>query len=168
MLEGYGLITCAHVLAPESVFLYSSLDPLKKYLVTNARLDTERDVAILEAAGIPTYKELRKGDSTKVHLHDPVTLLGFPEHHKGDPVSVHRGEVTAERRVRLGQSRILISAPIVGGNSGGPVLDSRNRVIGIAATGADRFENTTATTNYGVIPIEALADFFEEIQSPKT
>ncbi len=57
---------------------------------------------------------------------------------------------------RLGQNRILISPPIVSGNSGGPVLDSRNRVIGIAATGADKFENTTKTVDYGVIPAESL------------
>jgi hypothetical protein len=51
----------------------------------------------------------------------------------------------------FGHSRILISAPIVAENSGGPVLDSRNRVIGIAATGADKFQNTAATLNHGVI-----------------
>jgi predicted TIM-barrel fold metal-dependent hydrolase len=68
---------------------------------------------------------------------------------------VVRGQVPG-RRTRLGQERILISPAIVGGNSGGPVLDSRNRVIGLAATGADKFENITKTVDYGVIPIESL------------
>ncbi len=159
MLEGCGLVTCAHVLGEENLFLYSPLDPLQRYPVTGERHDNERDVAILEAAGIPKHKELRVGDSTKLRLHDPITLMGFPEHAKGDEGIVHRGEITSERRIRFGQGRILISAPIVGGNSGGPVLDSRNRVIGIAATGADKFENTTATSNFGVIPIETLLEF---------
>ena len=122
MLEGCGLVTCAHVLGDEEAFLYSPLDPLKRYRVTREHHDDERNVAILEAAGIPKYKELRYADSTKLGLHDPVTLLGFPEHSKGDVGIVHRGEVTAEHRFRFGQDRILISAPIVGGNSGGPVL----------------------------------------------
>ena len=156
MLEGCGLVTCAHVLGDVEMFLYSPMDPRERYRVTRERHDNERDVAILEAAGIPKYKELRPGDSTKLGLRDAVTLLGFPEHSKGDVGIVYRGEVTAEHRSRFGQDRILISAPIVEGNSGGPVLDSRNRVIGIAATGTDKFERTTTTLNYGVIPIETL------------
>jgi RNA-directed DNA polymerase len=164
MLEGCGLVTCAHVLGEEGLFLYSPSAPLLRYPVTGSRHDGDRDLAVLEAAGIPKYKELRVGDSTKLRLHDPITLMGFPEQTKGDQSIVHRGEVTSERRIRLGQARILISAPIVGGNSGGPVLDSRNRVIGIAATGADKFENTTATSNFGVIPVETLLDFCNEIQ----
>lgn len=164
MLEGCGLVTCAHVLGEEGLFLYSPSAPLLRYPVTGSRHDDDRDVAILEAEGIPNYKELRVGDSTTLRLHDPITLLGFPEHARGDQSIVHRGEVTSEKRIRLGQARILISAPIVGGNSGGPVLDSRNRVVGIAATGADKFENTTATSNFGVIPVETLLEFHNEIQ----
>ena len=164
MLEGCGLVTCAHVLGEDGLFLYSPLAPLERFPITGSRYDDVRDVAILEAAGIPKYKELRVGDSTNLRLHDPITLMGFPEHSKGDEGIVHRGEVTSEHRIRFGQNRILISANIVGGNSGGPVLDSRNRVIGIAATGADRFENTTATLNYGVIPVETLLEFKREFQ----
>jgi S1-C subfamily serine protease len=151
------------VLDDGEIFLRSPLDPGKKFRVTRERHDNERDLAILEAAGIPKHKELRSGASTKLGLHDRVTLLGFPEEHKGDVAIVHRGEVTSEHRFRFGQDRILISAPIVEGNSGGPVLDSRNRVIGIAATGADKFERTTATVDYGVIPIETLLEFRDEL-----
>jgi RNA-directed DNA polymerase len=163
LLNGYGMATCAHILGEGNLLIYSPQDPTKRYPVKSWLKDDERDVAFLEVDGIPKLKELRIGDSTQLKLHDPITLLGFPEHSKGDHGIVTRGEVTAERRIRSGQNRILISSSIVAGNSGGPVLNSRNQVIGIAATGADKFESTTATSNYGVIPIETLIDFYKEI-----
>jgi S1-C subfamily serine protease len=154
-LEGYGLVTCAHVLG-ETHSVHSAADPLTKFTVSVARRDLDLDLALLTVDGLPNSKELKVGDSTKLKVQDPVTLLGFPEYYKGDDGIVVRGHV-AGRRIRLGQDRILISPAIVGGNSGGPVLDSRNRVIGVAATGADKFEDSAATADYGVIPIESLA-----------
>lgn len=154
-LEGYGLVTCAHVLGVTHS-VHSAADPLTKFTVSVARRDLDLDLALLKVDGLPDSKELKVGDSTKLKVQDPVTLLGFPEYYKGDDGIVVRGHV-AGRRIRLGQDRILISPAIVGGNSGGPVLDSRNRVIGVAATGADKFENSAATADYGVIPIESLA-----------
>jgi RNA-directed DNA polymerase len=154
MLEGYGLVTCAHVLGDTHI-VYSSANPLKKYEASVVRRDLDLDLALLQVEGMPHCKELKIGDSAKLKTQDPITLLGFPEYHKGDDGIVVRGHVSG-RRIRLGQDRILISPAIVSGNSGGPVLDSRNRVIGVAATGADKFENMNATVNYGVIPIETL------------
>jgi RNA-directed DNA polymerase len=154
MLEGYGLVTCAHVLGREHE-VYNPANPLRTYAATVKRSDLDIDLAILRIERAGGTKELKIGDSNKPKTQDPVTLLGFPEHHKGDDGVVVRGQVTG-RRVRLGQNRILISPAIVSGNSGGPVLDSRNRVIGIAATGADKFETITQTVDYGVIPVESL------------
>jgi S1-C subfamily serine protease len=60
-------------------------------------------------------------------------------------------------RMRSGIRRILVDAHIISGNSGGPVLDKDNRVIGIAVTGADNERDAPDTENHGVIPIDALA-----------
>lgn len=51
---------------------------------------------------------------------------------------------------------ILTDAPLIAGNSGGPVLDSHNQLIGVVVTGADRLENAQKTEKHGVIPIDAL------------
>ena len=47
-------------------------------------------------------------------------------------------------------------AHIYKGNSGGPVLDVENKVIGIAVTGEDRPGLQPPKEEYGVIPIELL------------
>jgi RNA-directed DNA polymerase len=135
--------------------VYDAELPLKRYDVSVLKQDPDADVAIIEAKALPRQKELKMGNSQKLRTQDPITLLGFPEHSKGDKGIVYRGHVTGRRR-HFEQQRILISPPIVAGNSGGPVLDSRNRVVGIAATGVDRSEDTKATLNFGVIPIEVL------------
>jgi RNA-directed DNA polymerase len=84
-----------------------------------------------------------------------VTVHGFPNFRLGDSGVAMPGQVVGFRTVSTIR-RLLISASIVAGNSGGPVLDAKNRVLGIAVTGADSFENAEKTENHGVIPITAL------------
>ena len=65
------------------------------------------------------------------------------------------GEVAGFRPVS-GIRRILVSASIVAGGSGGPAVNSTGEVIGVAVTGADGMETVGQTENHGVIPIAAL------------
>jgi RNA-directed DNA polymerase len=153
VVERYGLVTCSHVVG-ENAFIFSAEEPTTRYRVTKVARADDADVACLEAKDMPKLKELKVGDSNRLRTQDPVTLLGFPEYGKGDKSIVHRGHVTG-KRTHFGYERILISPTIVAGNSGGPVLDSRNRVVGIAATGKDNSASTTET-QYGVIPVEVL------------
>ena len=55
-----------------------------------------------------------------------------------------------------GFRRILVDANIIIGNSGGPVLDANNRVIGVAAKGAASEADAEQTDKHEVIPIDAL------------
>ena len=54
----------------------------------------------------------------------------------------------------------MVSFPIVEGASGSPVLDGRDRVIGIASMGAKSFEKAARTKKikFGVIPVAVLLD----------
>jgi S1-C subfamily serine protease len=84
-----------------------------------------------------------------------VAIAGFANYRLGDSGVIVPGLVIGYRMVS-GIRWILTNAPIVAGNSGGPVLDSRSNVIGVAVTGSDRMEEAHETENHGIIPIDAI------------
>ncbi len=89
------------------------------------------DPSVHEVAPVPL------GDSSRVVVGEPVAAIGSPF---GQESSLAVGVVSAtERSIRSLTSlydvagAIQIDAPINRGNSGGPLLDARGRVIGINA-----------------------------------
>jgi hypothetical protein len=51
---------------------------------------------------------------------------------------------------------MLIEPPIVYGNSGGPVLNHENKVVGIAAKGPPSLADAQRTEKFEVIPLSTL------------
>ena len=78
--------------------------------------------------------QLTIGDSDNLQIGDPITLLGFPRHHLGDSVQVAPGPII-QSRMYFGVPHFIIQPAIIQGNSGGPVLDKTNRVVGVAVKG---------------------------------
>jgi S1-C subfamily serine protease len=105
------------------------------------------------------------GDSSRVVVGEPVAAIGSPF---GQESSLAVGVVSAtERSIRSLTSvydvsgAIQIDAPINRGNSGGPLLDARGRVIGINAQ-----ISSDSGTNEGVgfaIPINAARRSMEQL-----
>src|SRR5262249_28124065 len=69
----------------------------------------------------------------------PVFTFGFPfgqllDLNKGNPaITVGKGSVSSLRQDERGElSRVQIDGSLNPGNSGGPVLDSRGRLVGVA------------------------------------
>ena len=79
-------------------------------------------------------------------LVDSFKIFGFPDYCPGNEPSTLEAKVTSIRTVS-GQRRIIVDHTILGGYSGGPVLNNRNKVIGIAAKGRGVSENEIIQIN---------------------
>lgn len=89
--------------------------------------DPRRDVAVLKVP-LEGAVTLRLGSDTSAAVGAEVYAMGHP---LGQTSTFSDGLVSAERTIE-GVSMIQISAPISSGSSGGPVMDGRGEVIGVA------------------------------------
>lgn len=150
--EKLGVLTAAHVLAPGTRAACPAL------LVRDATVREERrhdhvDVARL-SMGCRIPVRLRLGSSRNLRLGDPVKLLGYPLHRQGGLVNFQQGRITNFSPWH-GVPHVIIDCAVVRGNSGGPVLNEKNEVIGIAVKGQDtpkRFGNDDELSRF--VPIE--------------
>jgi predicted NACHT family NTPase/S1-C subfamily serine protease len=153
MLAGFGLITCQHVLGTKTeAFLPPNV--LAKYPVKVIAQDADLDLAIL-SIDVAEHEELISGTADDLKQMDEIILTGFPNYRVGDSLNIKLGRIVGFRPIG-GVRRLLIDASVVAGNSGGPVLNKDNKVIGVAVTGAENEQKALDTENHGVIPIDAL------------
>jgi RNA-directed DNA polymerase len=151
LLKGYGLVSCAHVLGPKTA-AYSA-DARARLPVNVVYRNDDLDVAIL-AFDSHIAHSLRRGNPASMSRGDSITLMGFPNYNWGNPVQVTPGVISGTV-IRHATQRFTITAPIVKGNSGGPLLNARGEVIGIAVTGLEA-PKLIAESEYGVIWIDVL------------
>jgi len=161
-LRGYGLITCNHCVGARP-YIYHPAEPSKHYRVKAEHRHADVDLAILKPVdAVPKLAELApQAFESTVQYEDTVTLVGYPGHAPGKELSIKRGEVQSFT-IKSSIRRFNISAPVVAGNSGGPVIGRTKRVIGIAVTGSDRLDLAATTEEHGVIPVGALAHLLPE------
>jgi S1-C subfamily serine protease len=81
-------------------------------------------------------------------------LAGFPDYAPGQMPDIKEVKVT-RRKIKSTLNYICIDSPIIKGHSGGPVFNSNNQVVGIAAIGpAAQYANETS--NFAILPISIL------------
>ncbi len=154
MLQGIGLVTSAHNLEKDKfdTVLYKVGIPDDKHIVKVRDINPKLDIAIIEVSKGWVRAGLAKGDSSRLKAGDSVKVVGFPNHAEGKSIHVHQGKVTGKGKW-FGVDTINVDARIIYGNSGGPVLNDRSEVIGIAFYGALDPEEADRKES-GVIPIE--------------
>jgi RNA-directed DNA polymerase len=151
-LEGVGLVTCEHVVKEET-YAWKATDT-KRRKVRVLRRDERIDLAILALDDEENLGySLRSGDSKRVQTGDTVTIFGFPSYNPGQTVQELPAYVTGFRP-RSAVERFLVASPILKGYSGGPVLNWKGEVVGVAASGAD--PHVTDFVEYGVIKLSEL------------
>ncbi|MCA9153298.1 MAG: tetratricopeptide repeat protein [Planctomycetales bacterium] len=123
-----GLIaTNLHVIGEGRGFTVQTHD--KRTLAVEAVYASDRDLdlAILRVKTDDPLKPLELGDSEEARDGAPIVAMGNP---LGLRYSVVSGVVSGRRDIE-GRDMVQLAMPIEPGNSGGPVVDMRGRVIGV-------------------------------------
>jgi serine protease Do len=94
--------------------------------VLNASTNYDLALVRVEAKGLPA---LKLGDSDAMRPGDSVVAIGNP---MGLEDTVSNGLVSGRRKDDSGVEFLQVSAPISPGSSGGPIINDRGEVIGIA------------------------------------
>jgi S1-C subfamily serine protease len=149
-LKDIGIVTCAHCLGNVRNYICHPSAPAKEFDVEVVAKSDDIDLAILRMVDVdqqPSAAFIQSTDSNFVQRGDKIVVAGYPDFGRGDQLTIRDGQVSSIKMIS-GIRRFHISAPLSHGNSGGPVLNSRKQVTGVAATGVDNV--------FGVIPIAAL------------
>ena len=123
------ILTCNHVLTGEKVVV-SSLQGKRWEAPVLAR-DPECDLALLKVDG-PDSAPLLFTDPASISEGQTVFALGHP---LGLDFTISRGVVSSRSRIRNGISYVQTDVSLNPGNSGGPIINDRGEVLGIADWG---------------------------------
>ncbi len=138
-LEGVGLVTADHVLQKlppgTSAAIFRPSLPHKKFNATpSSRRCPDRDLAILDH-DVPSTECLSLTVATSPeHTKDEIIALGFPDYGPGDELNKRPGRIVG-RATKHGVRLIEVDAVLSGGISGGPIVNERYQVIGVAQRG---------------------------------
>jgi hypothetical protein len=123
------VVTNAHVLCPEGESLQVGLADDRTLAGRVEGANEDLDLALVRVAGA-NARALRLGDVADLAVGDRVTIVGSPV---GLDFTVQEGSISSLQRAAFGVAYLQLDAKISPGNSGGPVVDSQGRVVGIVS-----------------------------------
>jgi uncharacterized protein (TIGR03067 family) len=138
-------LTNQHVVGASSQVKLVLNPGLKDNKVVQARVvrtDKNLDLALLKVDDKMTFSALPLGSSDGLTELTEVIAVGFPfgtalsaEKGKYPAVSVNLGRITSLRFKSGTLDRIQMDAAVNPGNSGGPLLDTKGKVVGVVVSG---------------------------------
>ncbi len=140
-LEGTGFFVTEDLLVTNAHVLGRFGDPIKAVFADGRELqgapvkrDDWLDAALVRVRNAGA-RPLPLGDATSLQTGDRVVFIGTPV---GLDFTVHEGIVSHSFRNIYGVGYLQIDANVNPGNSGGPLFDTRGRVVGIVSATAAR------------------------------
>lgn len=157
LLENIGIVTNCHVVefidesTEDQIEFYRYYEYNKKMKASFLTSDTDKDIAIFFPSNeFDRIVPLKVGDDSKLKIGDSVTVVGFPNFSNGHSAYISSGAIVSKRRI-FNITTWIINTPITHGCSGGPVLNNKHEVIGIATFGSEYSDGNTELN--GFIPI---------------
>lgn len=123
------VLTNAHVLCGNGQPIEVILSDDRKLAGRAERRKDDIDLGLVRVAGADE-PPLALGDVADLAPGDKVMIIGSPV---GLEFTVHEGSVSSLQRNTRGVAYVQLDAKVNPGNSGGPVIDGRGRVVGIVS-----------------------------------
>jgi putative serine protease PepD len=151
------VLTNAHVIAGATSISVTLPGQTASQPATVLTSDTADDVAVIQITGAQNLPPAPLGDSSTVHVGDPVVAIGNALALSGGP-TVTSGIVSALGRsidTDTGSLTGLIQtdAPISSGDSGGPLVNAQGEIVGMDTAGASSSSTVIAENVAFSIPI---------------
>ncbi len=130
------ILTSAHVVSNAKFIEVKKENEHKKYIATVKYISHQADLAILDIKDIKFFEDITPLKlNQSIRARDEVTVLGYPI--GGSNISTTTGVISRieYRSYVWSKSYLLaiqIDAAINSGNSGGPVINDKNELVGIA------------------------------------
>jgi len=157
------ILTSAHVVSSAKFIEVKKENDPNKYIANIKFISHQADLAILEVKDKSFFKDIQPLKlSENIKVRDAVTVLGYPI--GGNTISTTSGIVSRieYRRYVWSQFSLLaiqIDAAINSGNSGGPVINKDNELVGIAMMKINK------SSNIGyIVPSLVVNTFLEDIK----
>lgn len=119
-------------------------------------VDLKRDLAILKTDQDVKFKILSFGKYDEIKTGERVLTIG---NSKGEGMAIIEGLISDKERKVGATNKILISIPLNSGNSGGPLINYKNEIIGVTSMG----KKDAVAMNYA-IPITDVLDFIDKTE----
>src|SRR5690349_2178019 len=156
-----------HVLIPDgSAFPFE----IKQYgAPTGEGNDQGKDVAIVKIE-VKNAPVLKLGDSDKVQLQDHVTVIGYPgaadTFNSGTlsaksalEATINDGKISARKQASSGAPVLQTNTAATHGNSGGPVINDANEVIGLLTFRGDTVNGQEVSGFSFVVPSNTVMEY---------
>jgi V8-like Glu-specific endopeptidase len=156
-----------HVIIPDgSSFPFE----IKQYgAPTGEGNDQGKDVAIVKIE-VKNAPILKLADSDKVQLQDHVTVIGYPgaadtfnsgllDSKSAFEATINDGKISAKKQASSGAPILQTSTPATHGNSGGPVLNDANEVVGLLTFRGDTVNGQEISGFSFVVPSNTVMEY---------
>ena len=156
-----------HVIIPDGTALPFEI---KQYgAPTGESNDQGKDVAVVKIE-VKNAPVLKLADSDKVQLQDHVTVIGYPgaadtfnsgllSSKSALEATINDGKISAKKQASSGAPILQTNTAATHGNSGGPVLNDANEVIGLLTFRGDTINGQEVSGFSFIVPSNTVMEY---------
>jgi S1-C subfamily serine protease len=165
-----------HVIIPDGTALPFEI---KQYgAPTGEGNDQGKDVSIIKIE-VKNAPILKLADSDKVQLQDHVTVIGYPgaadtfnsgllSNKSALEATINDGKISAKKQASSGAPILQTSTAATHGNSGGPVINDQNEVIGLLTFRGDTINGQEVSGFSFIVPSNTVMEYVKSAGATNT